>query len=300
MAAARAALAGGANALAVGNPDDARAIRDAGIDAPMLLYASTAPDGAADVAALGVIVAIHDLDSLRAFANLGTPVEAYMKAETGLGRLGVPSADWETVFATVRDSPSLEQPGIYSHLNAPDDADGIRRQIAVYEGACAAAENGGFHGFTRMVASSHVVLAYEQLRYDAVNPGRFLFGLVEGKWADIDPARPVIDAIKSRVIQTKEFGAGEVAGFLGPEPLDRVTRLAVLPIGFGDGFNHRAPLGEFLGEFLVEGRRVPIVGRRGIEHTVIDISAVPGVAVGSEAVLLRQPRERDHQRRRAR
>ncbi|MBT6276134.1 MAG: alanine racemase [Chromatiales bacterium] len=280
--AARAALAGGADSLAVGDPGDAQEIREAGIDAPVLLYASTPPDVAAEVAALNVIVTIHDMESLRAFANQDTPVDAFMKAEVGLGRLGVLEEDWQTVFDTARASNSLSLTGIYTHLNAPDDPEWIKNQVVVYERACSAAQARGFENLTRMVASSHVVLGYEALRFNAVNPGRFLFGLVEGKWAEIDIARPVMSSIKSRVIQTKEFAAGDVVGFLGPKPLSRPTRLAVLPIGFGDGFNHLAPLGEL----LVEGQRVPIIGRRGIEHTVIDVTKVRAVKVGSEAVLL--------------
>ena len=66
------------------------------------------------------------------------------------------------------------------------------------------------------------------------------------------------------------------------KPLQRATRLAVLPLGFGDGFNHLPPLGEL----LVEGRRAPIIARRGIEHAVIDATGIPAVRDGSEAVLL--------------
>ena len=280
--AARAALAGGADALAVGDAGDAEDIRAAGIEAPILLYASTTPDVAAQVAALNVIVTIHDVESLQAFANQATPVEAFMKAEVGLGRLGVLEEDWQTVFDTARASNSLNLTGIYTHLNAPDDPDCIKYQIVVFDRACAAAESQGFKNLTQMVASSHVVLGYEELCYNAVNPGRFLFGLVEGKWAEIDIAKPVMSSIKSRVIQTKMFAPGDIVGFLGPKPLSRSTRLAILPIGFGDGFNHLPPLGEA----LVKGQRVPILARRGIEHTVIDVTEVPDVKVGSEAVFL--------------
>ena len=226
--AGRAAIEGGADALAVGDPHDVCEIRNEGIDAPVLLYASTPPDVAGEVADLGAIVTIHDLDSLRAFAALDRPVEAFVKVEAGLGRLGVPREDWATVFETALRSDTLRLSGIYTHLNAPDDPDGIAAQIACYGDACREAEAMGLAGLTRMVASSLVVLRYADLRYDAVNPGRFLFGLVEGKWAEIDAARPVIAAVKSRVIQIKEFSAGETVGFLGGKPLERATRLAVL------------------------------------------------------------------------
>ena len=91
-----------------------------------------------------------------------------------------------------------------------------------------------------------------------------------------------LDPIDPRKIDIKEFPVGAIVGFLGDMPLETPARLAVLPIGFGDGFNHQAPLGEV----LVEGERARVVGRRGIEHTVIDISEAATVQIGSEVVLL--------------
>ncbi|MDP6564633.1 MAG: alanine racemase [Alphaproteobacteria bacterium] len=278
----QAAIAGGADAVAVGDPRDVQAIRGAGVEAPILLYASTLPEAAAEVAALGATVTIHDAASLEAFAALNRPLDAYMKVETGLGRLGVNPDEWAGAFAAVDQARGLRLTGIYTHLNAPEDPDAIKRQIAAFQDACRAAEAAGLKDFTRMVASSHVVLGYPELDYDAVNTGRLLFGLVEGAWSGMAPARPVIAAVKSRVIQVKEFPAGSYVGFLGGGSLEQPTRLAVLPIGFGDGFNHQPPLGEA----LIEGRRAPVVGRRGIEHTVIDVSGVPDVRIGSETVFL--------------
>ena len=279
---AEAAMAGGADGLAVGDPRDVEAIKHAGITAPVLLYASTLPEAASEIAALGATVTIHDAESLDAFAALNRPLEAYMKVETGLGRLGVSAGEWESAFDAITRAEGLRLTGIYTHLNAPEDSAAIKIQIEAFQRACQTAEAAGLKNLTRMVASSHVVLGYPELNYDAVNTGRFLFGLVEGAWAEMAPARPVIAAIKSHVIQVKEFDPGSYVGFLGSELLERATRLAVLPIGFGDGFNHRAPLGEV----LLEGRRAPVVGRRGIEHTVVDVSAIDEVRVGSEAVFL--------------
>ncbi|MDP6707482.1 MAG: alanine racemase [Alphaproteobacteria bacterium] len=280
--AAKTVVEAGADALAVGNPDDVRAIREAGITAPVLLYASTPPEAAAEVAALGAIVTLHDMESLAAFAALDRPVEAFMKVEAGLGRLGIRSEDWPAAFAAAWESNALSLTGIYTHLNGPDDRDGIARQVAAFGRAAEAGRAAGYDDLTRMVASSHIVLGYPELNYEAVNPGRCLFGLIDGHWAERAPMRPVIAAVKSRIIQVKEFPAGERVGFLGAKPLSKATRLAVLPLGFGDGLNHQAPLGEV----LVEGQRAPVVGRRGIEHTVVDVTELPAVRTGSEVVLL--------------
>ena len=279
---ARAVIEGGANSLAVGNPEDARAIRDAGIKAPMLLYASTPPEAAVEVAALDVIVTVHDMVSLAAFDAVGSPLEVQFKVETGLGRLGLNPEDWPAAYAAVKASKNLRLSCIYTHLNGPDDPEGIKLQVSHFERAYETGQAAGFDDLHRMVASSNVVLGYPELNYDAINAGRLLFHLLDGKWADMISTRPVIAGVKSAIIQVKEFPVGAYVGFLGGGALENVTRLAVLPIGFGDGFKHRPPLGEV----LVHGRRAPVVGRRGIEHTVIDVTGMDTAAVGDEVVLL--------------
>ena len=282
VAAGRTALQGGADSLAVGNPEDARAIRDAGIKAPMLLYASTLPEAAGSVAALDVIVTVHDMESLAAFAAVGQPLEVQFKVEAGLGRLGLNSEDWPGAFAAVQASNNLRLTGIYTHLNGADDPAGIKRQIAHFEQAYEAGRAAGFDDLGRMVAASNIVLSYPELNYDAVNAGRLLFHMLEGEWAGMIATRPVISAVKSAIIQVKEFPVGAHVGFLGGGAVEQITRLAVLPIGFGDGFKHRPPLGEV----LVHGQRAPVVGRRGVEHTVIDVTGIDTAMVGDEAVLL--------------
>ncbi|MDP6689485.1 MAG: alanine racemase [Alphaproteobacteria bacterium] len=280
--AAKTVLEGGADSLAVGSPDDARAVREAGIKAPMLLYASTPPSAAGSVAALDVIATVHDMESLAAFDAFGQPLEVQFKIEAGLGRLGLNPGDWAAAYDAVRASNNLRLTGIYTHLNGPDDPESIKRQIAEFERAYEMGRAAGFDDLHRMVASSNVVLGYPELNYDAVNAGRLLFHLLDGDWAGMITTKPVISAVKSTIIQVKEFPAGARVGFLGGEPLENATRLAVLPIGFGDGFKHRPPLGEV----LLHGRRAAIVGRRGIEHTVIDVSGVDAASVGDEVVLL--------------
>ncbi len=279
---AREVMAAGAHGLAVGNPEDARAIRAAGINAPVLLYASTPPDAAAEVAALGITATIHDMESLAAFAALEQTLDVQFKIEAGLGRLGVSPDDWQAAFGAVKQAENLNLTGLYTHLNAPDDPASIERQMAQFDAAYEIAQEVGFRSLRRMVASSNVVLGYPNLNFDAVNAGRLLFHLLDGHWAGMIETRPVIAAIKSAIIQVKSFPAGGHVGFLGGEALTRATRLAVLPIGFGDGFKHRPPLGEV----LLHGQRAPVVGRRGIEHTVIDVSGVADAGVGDEVVLL--------------
>jgi len=277
-----AALKGGADAVAVGNPEDAVEIKRNDKEIPVILYGSTVPESAKEIAETGAIVTLHDLESLRAFAALDFPVDAYMKVEVGLGRLGIEPEHWDTAFDEIKGSTTLRLKGIYTHLNAPENRDWIDAQMLQYSVACKKAASYGFDDLTKMVASSHVMIAHDDLYCDAVNPGRCLFGLLEGPWKEQLDMSPVISRIRSQIIQVKEFSPGDVVGYLGTSPIDQKKRLAVVPIGFGEGFNHLVPLGEV----LVNGARAPAIGRRGIEHTVIDVSDIPSASVGAEVVLL--------------
>ena len=281
---ARTMAAAGADAFALSDSDDVAKLRSAGLTLPIFLFASTLPEQAAEVAALGAIVAVHDFSSLEAFAALDRPVEAFIKIDCGMGRLGFAESQWRDAFELARNSPMLRVKGLYTHMSKPEDREITRDQAARFERACADATAMGFRDFERMGASSRVVLGYPEYHYTAVDPGRLLLGMLSPPWLDMMPMRPVVRALKSRIIQIQQHAAGATLGIGYGKPIasDRPLRTAVAPIGFHDGLNHAPPLGEA----LVCGRRAPVLGRRSIEHSLIDVTEVPEAEVGSEVVLL--------------
>lgn len=280
-AVAKAAVAAGASALSVGNPEDATAIRRNGVDAPILLYGSTLPEDAGKVAELDLIVTVHDFDSLRAFASLHRPVKAFIKVDSGFGRLGFGPNEWLRGFALAKQAPRLQVMGLYTHFSNPDDSALTEQQAALFRAACKDAESAGLSGLDIMAACSRTLIGFPELHLSSVDPGRMLYGQLEGEWKDRVQVEPVLSAVKSRIIQIKDLPTGRQLGYGNPHsggPL----RAAVIPIGFGDGFP-RLPTE---GSVLVEGRRANILGRRSLEHTVVDITQIPTAAVGSEVVLL--------------
>ena len=281
VAAALTSAAAGADALALGNPDEVPLIRAAGVTLPILLYGATLPESAATIADLGVIATLHDFESLDAFAALGKPQEVYVKLDCGLGRLGFAQETWREAFRQLALAPALKLGGLYTHFSNPDDAALTDHQAKGFIAACRDAEAAGHTGFQRMVASSRIMLSRPDLNLTAVNPGRLVYGHVEGRWRDRTNLRPVVAAVKARVIQIKTLQSGATV-YGGTAPLTGPLRAAVVPIGFLDGFNHHPPCHVA----LLRGRRVPLMGRRGIEHTVLDISGVPEARIGDEVVFL--------------
>ena len=278
--AAGAALDAGADAIAVGNPRGALAIRQAGIVAPMLLYACSTPDAAEEVLDLNLTVTIHDFPSLRAFSALDQEVSAFVKVDAGFGRLGFQKREWSQALLELAESGNVTLAGIYTHFFDPEDRSASEALFEVFEEACRLAEAAGFSNFQRMVASSRAIAAYPTFELSAVNPGRAVFGLLEGLWKTRLVVSPAIAAVKSRVIQVAEFtsGPGKYAAQPGAA---RPLRTAVIPIGHADGLPQQVGRASA----LIAGRRAPLLGTH-LEHTVIDISDIEKVAVGDEVVLM--------------
>lgn len=275
-------LEAGADAFAVSDPEDAHRIRAAGIDAPILLYASTTPDAAAAVAEMGLIATVHDAAGLEAFASAGSRVDVHVEIDCGYGRLGFVPQESQAVFRRLRTAANLRVVGMYTHIALVEDAEAVGRQAQLFTHAQREMRAAGFEGIEVMAASSRVMIGYPDLNLSAVNPGRMLYGMMETPWLGKWNLRPVIRAVKSRVLQVKDIPAD----FPFDDPAHKASpgslRTAVIAFGFKDGLP-RQPAG---GTVLVRGRRARIIGMRATEHTVIDVTGIPGVAAGDEVVIV--------------
>jgi alanine racemase len=281
---ARTMLEAGADAFAVSDPADAQRIRAAGIDAPILLYASTCPDQADAVADLGLIATVHDFSGLAALTRVKRTVDVHVEVDCGYGRLGFTPGEWDEAFCTLRAAPNLRVVGLYTHIANVEVQAAVAAQADLFKRAAAAAEGAGLRNLERMAASSRVMLGYPELNLNAVNPGRMLYGMIEDPWRGHADLRPVIRAIKSRVLQVKTIPAS----FPFDDPRHKAApgtlRTAVIAFGFKDGLP-REPAG---GTVLVRGRRARILGARATEHTVIDVTDIPGVEAGDDVVIVGQ------------
>jgi alanine racemase len=274
------ALQAGADAIAVGNPTEAAAVRQAGISAPILLYACSLPTAAAAVVRLGVIPTIHDMHGIHAFAGLDRRMAAFVKVDTGFARLGFGRREWKLAFSELARTPRVELAGIYTHFYSPEDVLASSRQLELFEEACRLAEASGFFGFDRMVASSRVIAMHPDFSLTAVNPGRALFGLWDDSWGGRVGTSPVIVAVKAQAIQVGDISPGD-GRYDSPLQASRPRRAAVIPVGYADGL----PQDVGNATALVAGRRVRLLSTH-LEHTVVDVSTVSGVDVGDEVVLL--------------
>ena len=267
------------DALACGDPDDVRQVRAAGVTLPILLYGATDARDLPAMARLNAVVTAHDPATLD--VCLAHDLAFSIKLDSGFNRLGFRDQDLGPVLAAAGRHPGARVHGLYTHLTDNELPASIAEQVMRFNAMVSRIEAAGWAGRERMVASSRVLIASPQLAFDAVNPGRLVYGLLEEPWDRRVDVSNALSAVKARIIALKRIGAGAVAGRAAP-PLSRDAVHAVIPFGFADGYP-RLPAG---GTVLVRERRAPLVGMRHTEHSIIDVSQVPDVALGDEVVLL--------------
>lgn len=283
---ARAVLEAGATRLAVHRVDEGVALRRAGITAPILLlgYAPVAAADAVVAYQLTPTVTTHGFAEALA-ARAERPVQVHVKVDTGMGRYGLLPEEVVDFVRSLRHIPRVVVDGIFTHFATADAADQThaRRQLAVFRDVLAALDRAGLHIPFRHACNSAATLTLPEAHFQAVRPGIALYGLLPSdEWDPPFPLQPVL-TLKSRVVRLRTLPPGSAIGYGRTFVTQRPTRVALVPIGYGDGY-HR--LLSNRGAVLVRGRRAPILGRVSMDQIVVDVSGIPGVHLEEEVVII--------------
>lgn len=283
---ARAALAAGASALGVALVQEAVALREAGIDADVVLLSQQPPEQAADIVAHRVTPVVYTVAGLAALAEVAPPgYPVQVKVDTGMHRVGAPVAEVVELVRAVERS-GLRLAGVFTHLALADEPDDpyTAGQLAAFDRVLddlAAAE---IDVPVVHAANSAAALAHPDARRDLVRIGIAMYGIQPGHGvaAHSGDLRPVM-SLRARVSHVKPVAAGDRISYGLRHTFARATTVATLPLGYADGVPRR--LSATGGEVLVRGRRCPIVGVITMDQLMIDVGDLP-VDVGDEVVLL--------------
>lgn len=278
---ARAALAGGATWLGTATVDEALALRDAGITAPVFTWLWT-PDDLNRAIAADIDLAVDGLGQLgaiRAAANeLGLMARIHLEVDTGLGHSGSDIADWPDLLdaaAKAQTEADVVVIGVWSqlaHADEPGHASNDTQLNAFHD----ALHQAALHGIVpevRHLANSAGTLALPGTHFDLVRAGAAVYGLSPvPRHGDLGliPAM----TLRSPVARTKRIDAGRDDG-------GRERTLAVVPVGYADGIPHAAA---GTAQLAMNGVRFAISGPVGIDQTLIDVTGTP-VSEGDIAVL---------------
>jgi alanine racemase len=286
----------GADGFCVAAMDEALALRDGGVQAPIrVLY--PAPAVVARIAAREAIaLTVGDEAGLAAFAERMAPAAAgpelglELEIETGLGRGGFEPAAVPVAVRRIAAAPGLRLAGLWTHLQATEDDDRTAVQLASFDAVSNALADAGVALPPRHVAASGGLLT-EVAAYDGVRPGLSIYGILPD---ELDPAaiapeiaarfRPVM-SLHAQPVRVMDLPAGTGISYGPTFTTARASRIATLPLGYGDGFarslSNRA-------EAIVRGRRVPLVGNVAMDGVMADVTDVggPPVDTNDEFVLL--------------
>jgi alanine racemase len=299
---ARTALANGAEWLGVARLPEALALREAGCDAPILVFGYTPPADAGRLVDFDLRQSVYSLDAARAYSAVaeahGRKLLVHVKVDTGMGRLGmVPAAlcgqdsghavgeEFIREATSIARLPGLETEGIFTHFAASDSADtsDAKRQLALFLEVIAALRAHGLEFAVRHAANSAAVIAIPASHLDLVRPGVALYGLKPSQEVDLAGIflKPAM-ALKARIIHLKRVPAGTGISYGTTYRTPQPTTIATIPAGYADGYRRQF---SSQGRMLVHGRRVPVVGRVCMDLSMLDVGAVPEARVNDEVVI---------------
>ncbi len=286
---ATAALDGGANRVAVARPGEARELRAAGLDAPILVLGVTLPRQLRTAVLADCELTVCDADQIRsldaAARGLGRKVALHLKVDTGMGRIGARPADGPDLARLIAESENATLAGVYTHFGQAGDADLSRAagQLAEFEGVLSALERAGIDPGLRHCAATAAALRMPAARLDAVRLGIGLLGVAPGPGIDLPPGcRPAL-SMHARVVQVRPQKAGTLIGYGTTGRLERDALIATVGAGYGDGFR-RGP--RSWGPVSIRGRQVPIVGHVCMDMFMVDVTGVPEVRAGDQVDLI--------------
>ena len=285
---ARAALAGGAEWLAVALVEEGVELREAGIDAPVLVLSEPPPDGWDEVVAQRLRPAVYThqgIAGLSAAAGDGVTLGVHLKVDTGMHRVGAPPAEVVALARAIDEAPGLVLEGVWTHCAVADEPHDpfTALQIERFTAALAELHAAGLDPALRHAANSAGAIAHPGSRFDLVRCGIALYGVHPsaevGAEVDLRPAMRLV----AQVSHVQRLPPDETVSYGRRFRTERDTTIATVAIGYADGVPRR--LSAVGGEVLIGGVRRPIAGTVTMDQLMVDCGD-DEVRVGDEVVLL--------------
>jgi alanine racemase len=244
-------------------------------------------DASAALSALAAIPALADVG--RSPDRATSEVRVQLAIDTGMTRGGLPPDAVVAVARRLVSDRRISIAGTWTHLCCPEDAGVSGMQSARFEAALRDLESAGIAPGQRHAAASGGIFAAAAPAYDMVRPGLAVYGMLDERLPIAPDARdeaaalrPAL-AIKARAVAIQEVPAATTVGYGATWRADRASRIATLPVGYGDGYARGSGPGA---SALVRGRRVPVVGAISMDSLGVDVTDLDSVSGADEFVLL--------------
>ena len=284
----------GVYAVATGSFKDAVAIREAGIKIKIQMFAGNLPKGINELLHYDLMPTVYNMTTAQAISKVAKAlVPIYIKIDAGLGRLGVPIDEAESFVKEVAALPNIFIEGIYTHLPFRDAVgqNWARSRIELFDDLITNLTKTGLKiPVTQSLASSGIASCLKS-QCNAVCTGHLLYGglsRVTPDLGDLSVFKPVLTAIKSRLIHVEYHSEEKAIGTGGSQIIKKGTTTGVIPVGLYDGY--RKPAEGKTAAMLMRGQRVSVLNVT-LEYTTLNLTGISNPEIGEEVVLLGQSGE---------
>jgi alanine racemase len=279
----------GVERLAVVTLDEAIELRRAGIRVPLLNMGPIFPHQAAVVHEQDIEQMAFQPEVLAALdaaaAAAGRHVRIHLKVDTGMSRYGVPVAEAATLIERLAAWPHLDCCGVMTHFPMSDGLDKsfALLQIERFLALRRRIEAGGRRIPLWHMCNSGGVLDLPEAHLEMVRIGLMLYGYYPSREVRRPfPLRPALQ-VKTRIAAVRTIGRGDTVGYGRRYMAEKTERIAVLPIGYADGYDRKL---RNIGEVLVAGQRAPIVGGLCMDACFIRVTDIPAAEEGMEVTVM--------------
>jgi alanine racemase len=279
----------GSDAFGVATLEEGIELRQAGIRTPILVVAGAYDDQVDQFLAHSLTPVVHDLTRLnhleKAIKRRGATLGVQLKIDTGMGRLGLVAAEYETWIGELKKLSALKIEGVFSHFSHAESVDGdyTREQLRIFNHVIERLRAENIRPVLVHFANSAATITSPSSYFDMVRPGIMLYGVYPSPaMASQVMLKPVL-AWKTKILQLKKVPAGASISYGQTFVTKRESLIATLPIGYADGYPR---LLSNRGEVLVGGQRAAVAGRVCMDLTMIDVTDIRNTKQGDEVVLL--------------
>ena len=263
--------------------DAAVRLRDSGISKPLLLIEGFFSADELEVFSThGLTAVVHDAAQLRMLetSRPATPIDVYLKINTGMNRLGFAVGGAAQVLERLRGCTGVGEIALMTHFADADGPGGVTEQMQRLAAT-------GIIGLARSLANSAALLRYPETRGDWVRPGIMLYGCspFADRGAEAIGLKPAM-TLRSRVIAVQALQAGDSVGYANTFTARAPMRIGIVACGYADGYPRHAPgFDDRNTPVLVAGRRTRTLGRVSMDTLFADLSSIPEASVGTEVTL---------------
>ena len=292
----------GTDYLGVTRLDEAQTLRNAGVRCQIFVFAPILPENADDAIEMDLDLTITSFDLVsvlsRSARNQQKTAKVHIKVDTGMSRLGVLPQDVPQLAQEINKLSNIEIAGIYTHFAGASERNlsKTKRQLNLFNDCLDILDTQNISYEMAHCANSSALIRLKDSQMDMVRPGTILYGQYPSKYVPRKLKLKSTWELKARICEIKVLPKDTYIGYGGRYKTKRITKTAVVPIGYADGYS-LIPDGPIYRQSLLafainkyrqkktislHSRSVPVIGSIAMQMLILDITDIPGVMVGDE------------------